>query len=68
MNWIQILELVIVLLPMLLKLLKGMEDKQEAEKIADEVTTVAGNILIGTTPVNNPVDVMTAMIKPLMAA
>lgn len=68
MNFIQIMELIILLWPLIKQFINAIEDEQRRETVADEVTTIAGNMLNGTVPVANALDISTALAKPFKIA
>ena len=68
MNFIELMNLIVLLWPYILQLLGMIEDAAERVKVTDEVTNVIGNILNGTIQVANAFDVTTALSKPLKEA
>ncbi len=68
MNWLEIMRLIMVLWPLIEQLINAIGESQKREEAADAVTNVVANLLNGTVPVNNSLDVVSALAAPLKIA
>jgi len=67
MNWIEIVNLIVALWPLILQILNAISDESKRNQVADAVTTVAGRMFTGDIQVANAADVIAKLKEPLLA-